>query len=118
MLATSPMPTLLDVLSGPVINVTLWGKSSWFVHVTVVPAFTSMTAGANLYVFAISTWSVGTGVPLTLNGALPLAELLDEQPARPVSASAATPRPTSGRSVTAPPRRARPAPQRWTTATR
>ena len=43
-----PTGMSFDVLSGSERSVTLWGKSSWFDHVTVVAAFTSITAGANL----------------------------------------------------------------------
>src|SRR5690348_16562159 len=89
--AESPIPRCFDVLSGPLTSVTLWGKSSWFVHVTVLPAFTSITAGANLYDLGRFTLSVGTGSPFTLNGASLLAlELLDEQPTSPSRAVAAS----------------------------
>src|SRR6266496_3027610 len=73
----APIATCLFVPL-PSKSFTVCGKVSWFVHVTVVPALTSMTAGAYFRLFGISTLSVLTGVPGTSNFAEP-----EEQAARP-----------------------------------
>src|SRR5689334_9459547 len=70
----------------PSLNCTEWVKLSWFVHVTVVPTCTVMSAGTNLYDGGRSTVEVATGAAL-----VPPPEPELEQAARATASPTMTP---------------------------